>query len=83
MILTNHQKRKFNPKSNEDLIALAHYHKYGQWQGGCPFIIEDPFIEVPAMCNHKIAMTVLEPLDPPKSTQCTIKVDRQGNPIFG
>lgn len=47
------QRREFNPASREDLIELKYFKDNGKWKNGCPFYVEDPFIEVPAMCYYK------------------------------
>jgi hypothetical protein len=46
-------RREFNPASNEDLLELKYFKDNGKWKSGCPFFLEDPFIEVPAMCASK------------------------------
>jgi hypothetical protein len=46
-----HQRREFNPSSKEDLLELRYFKKNGKWENGCPFYLQDPFIEVPAMCD--------------------------------
>jgi hypothetical protein len=46
-------RREFNPASNDDLIELKYFKDKGKWKSGCPFYLEDPFIDVPAMCASK------------------------------
>lgn len=58
MVLTTFRKnfaprRDFNPSSVEDLQELKYFKDNGKWKSGCPFYLEDPFIEVPAMCYTK------------------------------
>lgn len=63
-------RREFDPSSNEDLMELKHFRTTGKWKNGCPFYIEDPFIEVPAMCYHKFTNYMLDHMkDPAKRTQ--------------
>jgi hypothetical protein len=47
------ERREFDPSSRQDLIELKFFKEKGKWKQGCPFYLEDPFIEVPAMCDHK------------------------------
>ena len=46
-------RREFDPSSREDLLELKYFKDTGKWKNGCPFYVEDPFIEVPAMCYFK------------------------------
>lgn len=45
------QRREFNPASKQDLQELKFFKTNNKWKDGCPFLLTDPFIEVPAMCN--------------------------------
>ncbi len=56
------QRRIFDPTSKEDLIELKFFKQNGKWQNGCPFYLEDPFIEVPAMCDRVYTNYMLEKL---------------------
>jgi len=47
------ERREFDPSSKKDLNELKFFKEKGKWKQGCPFYLEDPFIEVPAMCYHK------------------------------
>ena len=47
------ERREFDPSSKKDLRELKFFKEKGKWKEGCPFYLEDPFIEVPAMCYHK------------------------------
>jgi hypothetical protein len=46
-------RREFDPADKKDLLELKYFKKNRKWKQGCPFYLEDPFIEVPAMCYHK------------------------------
>ena len=46
-------RREFDPSSKQDLLELKYFKKNRKWKQGCPFYLEDPFIEVPAMCYHR------------------------------
>jgi hypothetical protein len=57
-----HQRREFDPSSKEDLLELKYFKKNGKWKNGCPFYLEDPFIEVPAMCDSRYTDYMLSKL---------------------
>ena len=43
-------RREFNPADKKDLQEFKFFKKNGKWKAGCPFFLEDPFVEIPAMC---------------------------------
>ena len=45
--------REFNPANKKDLQELKFFKEKGKWENGCPFYLEDPYIEIPAMCDNK------------------------------
>jgi len=59
MSILNTFARKFNPRRNfdpsnvNDLKELKYFKEYHTWKEGCPFYLEDPFLEIPAMCMSK------------------------------
>lgn len=56
MSILNAFARKFNPRRNfdpanvNDLKELKYFKEHHTWKEGCPFYLEDPFLEIPAMC---------------------------------
>lgn len=52
----------FNPASHEHRLDYAAYLKYNGWKDGCPFLLEDPYDNIPAMINAKITESALRPL---------------------
>lgn len=56
------QRRTFDPSKKEDLQELKFFKDNGKWNGACPFYLEDPYIEVPAMCDNKFTAYMLEKL---------------------
>ena len=44
------ERRNFNPESEEDLMELGFFVKNKKWKNGCPFHLEFPYSDVPAMC---------------------------------
>jgi len=57
---TFNPRREFNPSSNIDLKELKFFKKNGKWKNGCPFYLEDPFVEIPAMCENKYTAYMLD-----------------------
>jgi hypothetical protein len=47
------ERRNFNPESEEDLMELGFFVKNKKWKNGCPFHLEFPYSDVPAMCMAK------------------------------
>ena len=47
------ERRNFNPESEEDLMELGFFVKNRKWKNGCPFHLEFPYSDVPAMCMAK------------------------------
>lgn len=53
---TRFVKRLFNPANRKDLAVYKQYITTGNWgPNGCPFILEFPYAELPAMVSNKIA----------------------------
>ena len=51
-------------------MELKYFKEHGSWKNGCPFYVEDPFIEVPAMCYYKYTEYMLGQMKAPaKRTQ--------------
>ena len=53
-------RREFNPADKKDLLEFKHFKQKGKWKNGCPFYLEDPFVEIPAMCESKFTTYMLE-----------------------
>jgi hypothetical protein len=56
-------RREFDPASKQDLQEFKYFKKTGKWKNGCPFYLEDPFIEIPAMCESKFTTYMLEKMN--------------------
>lgn len=53
---TRFTKRIFNPLSRKDLAVYKNFIVKGSWGvNGCPFVLEFPHTELPAMVSKKIA----------------------------
>jgi hypothetical protein len=53
-------RREFDPANKKDLQEFKFFKKYGKWKDGCPFYLEDPFVEIPAMCENKFTNYMLD-----------------------
>lgn len=53
------QRRDFDPSNLNDLKELKYFKDNGKWKSGCPFFLEDPYLEVPAMCESKFTNYML------------------------
>jgi hypothetical protein len=56
------QRRDFDPSNPEDLKELKYFKDNGKWRASCPFYLEDPYVEVPAMCEGKFTTYMLDKL---------------------
>jgi hypothetical protein len=51
-LLTN-QKHLFNPKNKTDISLLKKFIVEYKWGGPCPFLLEEPYLNIPAMMKDK------------------------------
>ena len=56
-------RREFDPSNKKDLEEFKFFKKNGKWKNGCPFYLEDPFVEIPAMCESKFTNHMLEKMN--------------------
>lgn len=56
-------RREFDPAKSEDLQEFKYFKQNGKWKNGCPFYLEDPFVEIPAMCESKFTNHMLEKMN--------------------
>lgn len=60
-ILKPHQKRLFNVTSKEDLAAFNKFYTKQAWgPETCPFMLEEPYKNIPSMCIDKIVTQYLK-----------------------
>ena len=52
-------RRDFNPASTKDLQELKFFKENNKWKTGCPFHIDDPYLEIPSMCDNKFTNYML------------------------
>jgi hypothetical protein len=52
-------RREFDPSNKDDLQEFKFFKHNGKCKNGCPFFIEDPFVEIPAMCESKFTNYML------------------------
>lgn len=44
-------RRAFDPANREDQLELKYFIENKKWRDGCPFFLEFPYLDIPAMCN--------------------------------
>lgn len=54
--------RKFEPSKRKDLMELKYFKENKKWKTSCPFLLEHPYLEIPAMCDFKYADYMLSKL---------------------
>ena len=52
-------RREFNPANVKDLHELKFFKENNKWKEGCPFYLEDPFVDIPSMCESKFTAYML------------------------
>lgn len=52
-------RRLFDPSKKEDLAELKYYMEHGHWRNACPFYMEHPWENIPAMCKAKYTAYML------------------------
>lgn len=53
---------RFDPECYQHRLAYAIYLKYNGWRDGCPFLLEEPYEDIPTMINAKLAAASVKPL---------------------
>jgi hypothetical protein len=51
-----HQRRLFDPASEQDLQELFYFLNHGTWKTACPFYAEFPWVNIPVMCQQKYTL---------------------------
>jgi hypothetical protein len=51
-LITN-QKRNFNVKNKDDIALLRRFLRMGAWGSPCPFLLEEPYLNIPDMLKDK------------------------------
>lgn len=57
-----YQRHQFDPSSKEDLKIVRKYLHDNKWEHGCPFFLEWPYLDIPAMIKDKITSYTLKGL---------------------
>lgn len=52
-------RRRFNPKSREDVEEYKHFLKTGKWKKMCPFRLDWPYQNIPDMLRDQYARSML------------------------
>ena len=60
-ILNKHRNQRvvFDPKNKNHLEEIKFYMEHNRWKNGCPFYLEHPYLEIPAMVSQKYLEHVL------------------------
>lgn len=57
-----HARRRFDPSKREDQEELKYFLQNNKWRTGCPFYVEYPWSDIPAMCKDMYAKYMLNQL---------------------
>lgn len=49
------QRVEFDPGNKDHMLDFAAYVKYNNWVDGCNYFLEEPYMDIPAMIQAKIA----------------------------
>ena len=52
----------FDPSAYEHRLEYAGFLKYSGWRNGCPFLLEEPYEDIPTMINAKLTEHSLKSL---------------------
>ena len=44
----------FDPANKKHLAELQKFHLTGKWTNGCPFYLEEPYLDVVSMMHRKV-----------------------------
>jgi hypothetical protein len=53
-------RREFNPNKKEDVAEYRYYIKNAQWENGCPFWLDWPYLSIPEMIKDKLVKSYLK-----------------------
>ena len=54
-MLTQKPRVCFDPKNSKHMLDFAKFVKYNNWVNGCSYYLEEPYTDIPAMIQVKIA----------------------------
>jgi hypothetical protein len=55
-----YQRRSFEPGSKDDMKIAKKFFHNNKWENGCPFFLEWPYLDIPAMIKDKITEYTLK-----------------------
>lgn len=64
--LLNNQKRIFDPKNKKDIELFKIFLSQNKWSGPCPFILEEPYLNIPDMLKDRYIRSQLNIPQPEK-----------------
>jgi hypothetical protein len=50
----------FDAENQEHVLDYASFIKYNSWKGGCNYLLEDPYMDIPTMINAKLVTHYLK-----------------------
>jgi hypothetical protein len=53
-------RRVFNPNKKEDVAEYRYYIKNSQWESGCPFWLDWPYLSIPEMIKDRLVKSYLK-----------------------
>jgi hypothetical protein len=53
-------RREFNPNKKEDVAEYRYYIRNSQWENGCPFWLDWPYLTIPDMIKDRIVLSYLK-----------------------
>ena len=48
------QRQRFDPSNPSHLDELRYFKVNSKWENGCPFYLEEPFLEIPVLCYQRM-----------------------------
>jgi hypothetical protein len=57
--LLNNKKRIFDPKNKKDVELFKTFLSKNRWGGSCPFVLEEPYLNIPDMLKDKFIRSQL------------------------
>lgn len=43
----------FDPTNKDHVEEFKFFKQNNRWKNGCPFFLEEPFMDIPTMCSQK------------------------------
>lgn len=53
-VLNANPRITFDPANLQHQLDFAEFIKYNNWRGGCRYLLEDPYEDIPSMIKDKL-----------------------------